>query len=279
MITVPSYAKLNLTLEILGKYPDGYHQITSVMQTIELHDTLSFKLEEAIQLECNVTSLVFPNNLVLKAAELLKKTTGVNKGVHISLEKRIPMASGLGGGSSNAAITMQALNELWGLQLSPNYIKQLAPKLGSDVAFFLEGGTALVSGRGEEVVPLPPFPQSWIVILKPQISIPNKTATMYGNLKPSHFTNGRHTKEMVASIKGSSNNLARICYNAFEQVAFKQFDELEKCKQHFLNAGASKVHLAGAGPVIFAIMKDRAQAEQVYYELSATQEVYLTHTL
>jgi len=142
-LTLQAYAKINLTLEVLAKRPDGYHDISSILQTISLADTLTFEPDKTLDCRCNVSSLQTPDNLVLKAAKLLQATIGSNKGAIINLTKKIPIASGLGSGATNAATTLNGLNQVWELNLSLDKLSNLAAKLGSDVAFFLYGGTAL----------------------------------------------------------------------------------------------------------------------------------------
>ena len=193
-LTLQAYAKINLTLEVLAKRPDGYHEISTILQTISLADTLTFEPSANLDFRCDVSSLKTPDNLVLKAARLLQETTGSNKGAIINLTKRIPIAAGLGSGSTDAAATLVGLNQLWELNLSLDKLTEPAAKLGSDVAFFLYGGTALAKGRGEQITPLPPAPEHWLVLLKPAIKpVPSKTAQLYSRLNPSHYTSGQHT--------------------------------------------------------------------------------------
>ena len=190
MLTVKAHAKVNLTLEVLGKRADGYHQIVSVMQTIDLSDELTFATSDRITLRCDVPSLETDANLVIRAATLLKERTGYPGGVDIHLKKNIPVASGLGGGSSDAAATLKALSHLWGLDLGLEELLPLAASIGSDVPFFLPGGTAIAEGRGEVIHELPPIPKVHLVLLALPVEMPNKTATMYGRLTAEHFTKG-----------------------------------------------------------------------------------------
>src|SRR4030042_3844503 len=194
MISLQAYAKINLTLEVLSKRPDGYHEIASVLQAISLADTLTFEPAETLDLNCNVPELQTGDNLVLKAARLLKEISGYKKGARINLTKRIPLAAGLGSGSTDAAATLLGLNKLWGLNLAHNKLLELAAKLGSDVPFFLYGGTALAQGRGEKLTALPAATELWMILLKPAIEpVSNKTAQLYSRLNPSHFPSGPHT--------------------------------------------------------------------------------------
>lgn len=276
-----AYAKINLTLEIIGKRDDGYHEVASVVQAINLCDTIYFQTWEHIRLASNIPGLVTPNNLIFKAVRLMQDYTGSNLGADISLEKGIPLASGLGGGSSDAAISLIALNEIWETNLSLEGLQKIAANLGSDTFFFLSGGrTALVAGRGDKVTALPPLPKTWIVLLKPPIYIANKTQRMYAELTPSNFTHGQATRRMLEPVYRRDRNTYSFCYNVFEDIAFDFFTGLEEYRKLFIAAGAGEVHLAGAGPTLFTIVEDKSQGEEIYRILNKERiEVYLAETL
>ena len=194
-LTLRAYAKINLTLEVLFKRDDGYHEIASVLQAISLGDTLSFEAGKKLELQSDIQGLRPDDNLVLQAARLLSKSTGCNKGARIRLIKEIPVAAGLGSGATDAAATLTGLNQLWELNLSKHRLVELAANLGSDVSFFLYGGTALARGRGETITPLPPAPDLWTVLLRPDIEpVPDKTARLYSQLHTHHFTSGHFTQ-------------------------------------------------------------------------------------
>jgi 4-diphosphocytidyl-2-C-methyl-D-erythritol kinase len=182
MLTVYAPAKVNLVLEVLGKL-DDYHRICSIVQSIDLCDVLNFQLDEELCFECDEPSLE-QDNLVTRAAALLKASTKYSLGARIGLRKHIPWGVGLGGGSSDAAATLLALDELWGLRLSLSKLVRLASELGSDVPFFLHRGTALVEGKGEKVTRLPSLPSIYFVLLVPPLSkIPGKTKQMYDEIR------------------------------------------------------------------------------------------------
>jgi 4-diphosphocytidyl-2-C-methyl-D-erythritol kinase len=310
MLTVPAYAKINLTLEVLGRRADGYHEIATVFQQIDLKDTLSFQKHRDLSLDCDHPDLQFlsfsqefnetvvpveptedkratiekhqkPPNLVLEAAMLLQEVTGTRQGVAISINKGIPIAAGLGGGASDAAATLQALNELWGLGLSLGQLMQLASRLGSDTAFFLYGGTALGEGRGERVSPLPPSPPSWVVLLRPPVAMPSKkTERLYASLDPSCFSKGKFTREVVALLRQGGEPPTSSFYNTFERIAFTAYAGLEEYWQRFHALGAGNVHLAGSGPTLFTMVRDMAQGEGLYRSLrSDGLEAYLVQTM
>ena len=277
-LVVKAYAKINLTLEVLGHYDNGYHEIVSVVQAVDLYDTLSFQPDYNITLRSNPPQLQVSSNLVLKAANLLQSFTHTQQGALITLEKSIPMDSGLGGGSSDAAATLRALNQLWKLDLPQLTLEKLASELGSDVAFFLNGNTALMEGRGERITPLPSFPESWVVLFKPSIQIPHKTQAMYARLDESHFTRGEFTKSLIDAMQKNAKKPYSLCYNVFEEIAFTSIFKLEEYRQCFLDAGAVSTHLAGAGPTLFTFVESQAMGENICSLLNAG-ESYVVRTL
>jgi len=282
MLTRFAYAKINLTLEVLGRRADGYHELMTIFQTIDLKDALLFSEQPRISLECDSPGLKSPDNLAVKAAGLLQQAVGCSKGALISIKKGIPLAAGLGGGASDAAATLQALNRLWQLRLSREELLQLASRISSDASFFLYGGTALGQGRGEKVTPLPPLLQSWVVLLKPPIGVPdNKTQRLYASLNPSHFTSGQFSKSMVELLRHRGEILSSSSlFNTFEQVAFDAFPGLEEYWQRFLDLGANSIHLAGSGPTLFTLTRDKSHGEKLYRSLSREGlEVYLVKTV
>jgi len=310
MITLSAYAKVNLTLEVLGKRTDGYHEVTTVLQEIELKDTLSFEKHRGVIIDCDYPDLAYPSpsgkhkknrsftepgernratqkkhkkspNLVLEAAKLLQKVTGSRKGAAISINKGIPIAAGLGGGASDAAATLRALNDLWELELPLDQLLQLASRLGSDIPFFLYGGTTLGEGRGERVSPLPTFPPSWVVLFRPPVAIPlNKTEYLYTSLDPSCFNEGQFTSRMVALLRQGGKPPISSLYNAFEMIAFTVYAGLEDHWHHFSMLGADNIHLSGSGPTLFTIVRDMAQGEGLHSSLiSKGLEAYLVQTV
>lgn len=250
-ITAKAYAKLNLTLEVLGKRPDGFHEITGVIQTISLADDLTFEPADTLTLECDQPELGGEDNLVLRAARLLQERGRTTKGAHITVAKRIPVAAGLGGGSADAAVTLLALNQLWGLRMGPGFLRGMAAELGSDVPYLLHGGTALLKGRGTDVTPLPFYPANFVVIT-PDIQVPQKTATLYGMLQPEHYTGGRVTERLVDDIWKGRPLKEPHQWNAFDRVTFELLPELHPLRMLMIEIAWSRPHLCGAGPSLFA---------------------------
>jgi 4-diphosphocytidyl-2-C-methyl-D-erythritol kinase len=275
VLTVYAPAKINLVLEVLGKNND-YHRISSIVQSIDLCDVLDFQLDEEICFECNEPSLKH-DNLVTRAAALLKESTKYSRGARIQLRKYIPWAVGLGGGSSDAAATLLALNELWGLGLSPSKLVHLASKLGSDVPFFIHKGTALVEGKGEKVIPLPPSPSTCFVLLVPPVTkILNKTKQMYNNLDAADFTEGQFVQQALSSLRQGKAIDHSLMFNVFEKVAFDFFPDLDKYLETLEKAGAPRVYLAGSGPCLFTFFSEKEKAGELFSRLKKQKlECYL----
>jgi len=280
MVDILAPAKLNLTLEVVAKRGDGFHEISSLIQTIDLCDCLRFQLGQGITISCDQPQWLPKKSLVSKAASLLQKTAKYPKGATIAINKHIPLLSGLGGDSSDAAATLRGLNKLWNLRLSLLQLLELAPSLGSDVAFFLYRGTALVRGRGEIVTPLPPLSPMWAVLLIPPVPrMPDKTKRLYVSLKASHYTNGQITDNLVSRLK-RGRGITTSLFNVFDSVGDDSFTGLGEYRRQFLKAGAQWVHLAGSGPTLFTLTEDKTKAERVYQNLKpAGLECYLAETV
>ncbi len=248
MLTILAPAKLNLTLEVLAKRQDGFHEIRSVIQTINLCDSLHFQLGQNMEFKSDMSDWIPEESLVSKASGLIRKATGCTKGATIEVNKRIPWLSGLGGDSSDAATILWGLNKLWGLGLSLKELLELASQLSSDVSFFLYGGTALVRGRGEMVTPLPPLPHMWVVLMMPPVPrLPEKTKQLYASLKASHYTGGQITDRLVTSLTRGGEVTSSSLFNVFGEVALDNFAGLGKYRQQFLKDGAQearRLHLA-----------------------------------
>jgi 4-diphosphocytidyl-2-C-methyl-D-erythritol kinase len=280
MLTVLALAKINLTLEAMGKRPDGFHEIRSVIQTISLCDRLRFQISHKIKFRSDNPKLVVAESLISRATALLQRVTDCTKGARIEITKRIPLSAGLGGDSSDAAATLYGLNKLWQLGLSLKELTDLALRLGSDVPFFLYGGTALIEGRGEIITPLPSLPKRWVVlVVPPSPRMVEKTKQLYASLKPSHYTDGRITQRFITALKEDKEIKPSMLFNTFENVAFEQFPRLEVYKEHFTKLGAKDAHLAGSGPALFSLVEDKAEAEDLYTRCKQQRmEAYLAET-
>ena len=275
VLTVYAPAKINLVLEVLGKDGD-YHQISSIVQSIDLCDVLNFELDREIYFDCDVPSLK-RDNLVTRAAILLKESTKCSLGARIELRKRIPWGVGLGGGSSDAAATLIALDDLWGLGLSLSEMVRLASKLGSDVPFFIHKGAALIAGKGEKVTPLPALPSASFVLLVPPLPIiSGKTKQMYSNLRVADFTGGEFTQRALASLRQGKEIEHRLMFNVFESIAFDFFAGLDRYRKTLKEAGAPGVYLAGSGPCLFTYFSGKEEAGELFSRLKKQRlECYL----
>ncbi|MBI4235943.1 MAG: 4-(cytidine 5'-diphospho)-2-C-methyl-D-erythritol kinase [Chloroflexi bacterium] len=284
MIRALAHAKVNLCLEVLGRREDGYHEVATVLQALSLADELSVEPADGLSLVCDEPSLAGPDNLVLQAAESLRRETGVSRqvGTRITLIKRIPIAAGLGGGSADAAAALLALDRFWGTHLALADLARLGASIGSDVPFFLAGaGTALAEGRGARVTPLRPLPHAWAVLLLPPLPVPErKTARLYGMLRPEHHTDGCRARRWRDCVNEGSSWPALLeepgVGNVFETVMAQAYPGIQEAREAFgAIAGPSGVHLAGSGPALFALYLDglsarRAQAWLVARGFRAT---------
>ncbi len=281
MLTILAPAKLNLTLEVLGERQDGFHEIRSVIQTISLCDSLHFQLGQNMEFKSDIPDWIPEESLVSKASGLIRKATGCTKGVTVKVNKRIPWLSGLGGDSSDAAAILRGLNKLWGLGLSLKELLDLASQLSSDASFFLFGGTALAEGRGEIVTPLPSLPHMWVVLMMPPVlRVTGKTKQLYASLRASHYTGGRITDELVTLLTRGGEVTSASLFNVFDKVALDNFAGLGEYKEQFLKAGAQEICLAGSGPALFTLVRDKNRAEMIYENLQEQGlESYLSDTL
>jgi 4-diphosphocytidyl-2-C-methyl-D-erythritol kinase len=264
MFTIEAPAKINLTLEVLGNRPDGYHEIRSVIQTLAFCDTLQISNAKDISFKSNLQDWSPEQSLVIKAVKLLKEETGCTGGAAIEIKKLVPLMSGLGGDSSDAAAILRGLNQLWELGLSQGKLQGMAQDLGSDVSFFLSGGTALMAGRGEKITPLPSLPHQWVILILPKVpALPGKTKRLYSMLQPSHYTDGKFTEKLVAELKSGQGFTSSLLFNTFENVVFTRGEELTNYRDHILKIGAPDIHMVGSGPTLFTLLKDKARAEDL----------------
>ncbi len=273
-VRLEAHAKINLTLEVLGRRSDGYHEVRTIFQSINLKDVLYFQHAPQLELECSEPDLDDDENLVLTAARALQTATGCSEGARIRLKKKIPVTMGLGGGSSDAAATLVALDALWGLGLGLEGLQSIAKDLGSDVPFFLWGGTALGERRGEVVTSLPALPVRWVVLLCPSIQLRDKTTRLYSMLTDDSFTDGSRTQGAIGCIKiGKLND--GLLYNVFEDVASAAYGDFRQNWQDFIEAGAERPHLAGAGPALFNFVGEKAEGEAISRALQ--ERGYMTY--
>jgi 4-diphosphocytidyl-2-C-methyl-D-erythritol kinase len=253
MLTLPCHAKLNLYLRVVGRRPDGFHELETVMQELALADEIRFEADETLSLSVDVPGLpVDESNLVIRAARLLAGEAGVPAAARIALSKRIPLGGGLGGGSSNAAATLRGLDRLWDLHTPPEDLHRLAAGLGSDVAFFLHGGAALCRGRGEIVTPVPAASGLPYVLLLPSFGCP--TAEVYERLSFDLTTRPPDVQHVLSALEqGDVEALASLVYNDLTEPARQVRPELGMLAESAGRIAGAPVHLSGSGSTLFLV--------------------------
>ncbi|MGI8655993.1 MAG: 4-(cytidine 5'-diphospho)-2-C-methyl-D-erythritol kinase [Pyrinomonadaceae bacterium] len=268
--TLPSFAKINWTLRVLGQRADGYHDLRTTFQTITLHDTLSFApaADNRIQLECNSPDVPLDEgNLVMRAARALQQKHHVEKGAIVSLHKRIPAMGGLGGGSSNAAVALLGFAQLWNLILSPDELMRIGARIGADVPFFFVGGTALGTGLGTKVAALQDVETHRLLIVKPRAGV--STAAAYKALDERSLTKGKSDIILFDSRENdtSTYSLPEVLYNDFEPVVFRLEPEIERARDLIIKAGARNALLSGSGACVFGVFEDESKRQQAASQL------------
>ncbi|MBR2453208.1 MAG: 4-(cytidine 5'-diphospho)-2-C-methyl-D-erythritol kinase [Clostridia bacterium] len=273
-------AKINLSLDVLNRRNDGYHNLSMIMQEIKLFDILKISVCDSptsiIQFSCDNKNLpADDNNLVVKAAKLFFEKVNIPTSARIHLCKNIPSGAGLGGGSSDAAGTLSALNTLFENPLDETQLKALAKFLGADVPFFLHGGCMLAEGIGEILTPLTPLENAFVVVAKPKISI--STAYVYKNLILDESINHPDIRASIAALQnGDIDALAKTAGNVLETVAEKMHPEIKDYKNKMLTLGAAYSLMSGSGSSVFGIFKDKFSAEKALSEFKKiTKETYL----
>ena len=280
-IRLKAYAKINLGLDVLGNRPNGYHDVRMIMQSIGLHDKINISLQKRDEITVNTNLHYLPtneNNLVYKAAKLIKTEFQINTGVVINLEKKIPVAAGLAGGSSDAAATLYGLNKLFRLNIPMNQLMEYGLQLGADVPFCLHRGTALSEGIGEVLTTLPHMPSCYILLVKPDISV--STKFVYENLDLAENILHPDIDGMIAAIKNQNlNHLIDHLGNVLETVTTKEYPIIQQIKEKMLELGALGSMMSGSGPTVFGIYTDKKTAQKAYYYFKVNhygKQVFLT---
>jgi len=277
-LILQAHAKINLFLDVLYKRPDGYHEIETVFQSISLHDDLTLrKIKKGIEIRCahpHVPSDA--SNLAYKAAELILETANISEGVEITIDKNIPVAAGLGGGSADAAATLVGINELFGLAYQRDFLMQLGAKLGADVPFCILGGTAIGRGIGEILTPLPTFTGCHLVVANPGFEV--KTSWAYRSLSLSNGRKNRSATKIQQKISNFSltkseknvnilgQEIQEVCdefFNVFENTVITEYPIIAELKKSLRDFGALGVLMSGSGPSVFSFVFDESHAESV----------------
>lgn len=276
-----AYAKVNLGLDVVRRREDGYHDVKMIMQTIQIFDQLDMEVREepGIYLTTNLSFIpTNENNLVYKAAKLLMDRFDVKKGIKIHLEKVIPVAAGMAGGSSDAAATLVGVNQLFDLGLTQEALMELGVKIGADVPYCVMRGTALAEGIGEILTPLAPMPACYILIGKPEVSV--STPFVYKNLKLNEHTWHPDIDGMVQALnEGNLYGITERMGNVLETVTIPAFPEIQPIKDHMMEHGAVNAMMSGSGPTVFGIFDDREKAQWAYDKLKESglvKQIFLT---
>jgi len=275
-------AKINLSLDVLRKRDDGYHEVEMVMTMVDLADRL--ELEELPRDTIIISSQagyipLDEKNLAFQAAKLIKDRYSVKKGVYIHLDKRIPVSAGLAGGSSDAAATLRGLNRLWKLNMTTEELCKLGEELGSDVPFCVTGGTAVARGRGEKLERIDSPPPCWVVLVKPPINV--STADVYGKLRANEIARHPSTASMVRAIEASDfRGVCEALGNVLEEVTIPMYPEVKTIKDSMLRLGADGALMSGSGPTVFALVQKESKLARIYNGLRGfCREVHVVRLL
>ena len=287
-ISLQAYAKINLGLDVLRKREDGYHEVKMIMQSISLSDTLRLQKlsDDTIRLQGDGEAVdadvpLDETNLVYKAIHLLKEEFQIKEGINATLSKRIPVAAGMAGGSTDAAAAFKGMNQLFSLGLSEQELCERAVKLGADIPYCIMGGTALSEGIGEKLTPLPKLPDCWILIAKPPINV--STGFVYGNLKVQELNSHPDIDGMVQAIydKNLSGVVERLG-NVLETVTIPAYPIITEIKELMVKHGAEASLMSGSGPTVFGIFTNEesaAQAGEVIRSAGLSNQVYVTRPI
>lgn len=280
-IELKAYGKINLGLDVIRKRPDGYHDLDMIMQMVDVYDDIVITKNKTGKIEVKTDTAVLSNgkdNLAYMAAKMLMDEFKIKDGVNIYINKRIPIAGGMAGGSSDCATTLMGINQLFELGLSKEELMERGVKLGADVPYCVLGGTAIARGIGEVLTPLPAPADCHVIIAKPPVSV--STAYVYGHIKPLEITKRPDIEVMAQSIKdGDLKKMASLIYNVMEDVTVGEYPIISEIKQVMLDNGALNSIMSGSGPTVFGLFDDKEKAQQcvkTLEEKGLTQQLYLT---
>lgn len=284
-VTRKAYAKINLGLDVLRRRPDGYHEVKMIMQTVGIYDVLTFRKRESAgnfpDISISLDKEELPgdkNNLIYKAAELVMETYNIKKGVDITLNKNIPIAAGMAGGSTDAAAVFHGLKELFGLSMSLEDMKLMGVKVGADVPYCMIGGTALSEGIGEILTPLKAPPKAFLLIAKPDIHV--STKFVYENLHADTLSFHPDIDGMVRALQeGDLKGITDRMGNVLETVTVREYPVIEEIKEEMKKGGAQNALMSGSGPTVFGIYKEKEAARRSgakIEELGLAREIFVT---
>lgn len=280
-IDLQANAKINLTLDVLRKRDDGYHELKMIMQTVSLFDNISLrKTDEGVSLKSNLRYLpTDKRNIAYAAAELFLEKAEIKSGVNINIKKTIPVAAGLAGGSTDAATVLVGMNKLFGKVFSEKELLEMGAMLGSDVPFCIGGGCALCEGRGEVLTQLPDLPTTTFLIVKPAVRV--STAEVYSNLRVDKLTEHPDTDGVIDAIrKGDQEAVAVRMFNVLETVTVAKHPEIKRIKQEMIELGATGSVMSGSGPTVIGLFTDRKAANDAIIAMRKNRrETFVAHTL
>lgn len=280
-IVLTSRAKINLSIDVVGKRDDGYHLVEMIMQTIDLKDKISLEPLEEDEIIITSDSEYVPlneGNIAYKAAKILKDKFDIKKGIKINIQKNIPIAAGMAGGSSNGAAVLVGLNKIWNLNLNQEELMDIGLSIGADVPFCIKGGACLATGIGEELVPIKGLKNTWIVICKPNFSV--STPWVYKNLNLNEIKERPDTQKLLNYIEEENIiSLSKEMKNVLEEVTKKEYKAIEEIEKKMIEYGALGSMMTGSGPTVFGIFKDYKIAKNAALNLSKFyKSTFLTKT-
>lgn len=269
-------AKINLTLDTLYKRKDGYHEVQMVMTEVDLNDRLTFSIRKDNKIVIETEHQFIPTdkrNLVYQAAQLMQKQYNITQGVNIKIEKNIPVAAGMAGGSTDAAATFRGMNKIFNINAPLDELAELSSQIGSDIPFCVYGGTALATGRGERIERLPKPPHAWVVIAKPPLSV--STKVIYENLEPGK--NPPKSPQMVEALQNKDYKaMLKAMKNDLQEVTRKKYSKVNILLNKMQAQGADKAMMSGSGPTVYGIVQKERQAKQLLNALRGfCSEVYV----
>lgn len=274
-------AKINLGLDVLGKRADGYHELEMVMSSVDLADRLIMEEleEDKIIIETNKAFLpIDKRNNVYQAASIVKKRYGINKGILIRITKNIPVAAGLGGGSTDCAAALRGMDRLWQLGLTMPELIDIGMEVGTDVPYCIYGTTAFISGKGEKVTPLRPMPQCWVVLVKPRLSVSTGKIFQEVDLDQLHHPDIQELSDAI--LAEDYQRMIVAMGNSLELITIPKHPVVQQIKERMMKYGADVALMTGSGPTVFALCQKYSRAQRVYNALKGfCEEVYLVRTL
>lgn len=272
MLKINGYSKINLSLDVLSKREDGYHNLQMIMQSLELHDEITLeRISSGIVIDCNAMYVpANSSNIAYKAAEMMIRENALSCGVKISIKKNIPVAAGLAGGSTDAAAVIKGMNSMLGLNKSQQELMMLGKTIGADVPYCIMGGTALAEGIGERLTKLKPLSNIPVILVKPRIGV--STAWVYGNLNISEIKDRPQTDRLIEAVNTQDIKfISKNMKNVLESVTIKKYSIINDIKERLVKLGASGSMMSGSGPTVFGIFEDKQMAESAFNSLKHSE--------